>query len=154
MNNIDNLLSWHKSVCNCNQTATCIVIYYRCVIKKQIYHSLSYPRRQSTKSYFVKYTNDRREILFGAIQLFFTYKGSTLALINNYAKKHLFSDVFASSSYHSFLSKYINTFFYLLEENPSSFHYVPIYQILNLCVVFENDDCIILTPVSQAYEHD
>ncbi|CAF3369017.1 unnamed protein product [Rotaria sp. Silwood2] len=114
INNIDELLSWHKRVCDCNQTATCIIIYHRCVIKSQTYHSLSYPKRQSTNSYFVKYTNDRRNTLFGAIELFFTYKDSILALINNYPNKHLFSDVFASSSYHSSLSKYIDTYFYLL----------------------------------------
>ncbi|CAF1368385.1 unnamed protein product [Rotaria sp. Silwood1] len=154
INNIDELLSWHKRVCDCNQIATCIIIYHRCVIKSQTYHSLSYPKRQSTNSYFVKYTNDRRDTLFGAIELFFTYKDSTLALINNYPNEHLFSDVFASSSYHSSLSKYINTYFYLLQAKPSSFHYVPIHKILNICVVFEKDDFIIVTPISQAYEHD
>ncbi|CAF1506310.1 unnamed protein product, partial [Adineta steineri] len=155
INNIEKLLSWHQRVCNCNQPAICIIIYHRSIIRGQTYHSLSYPKRQSSNSFFVKYTNDGRDILFGAIELFFTYKKFTLALINNYPSKHLFFDVFASSSYyHSCLSKYIDMYFYVLQEKPSSFHYIPIHQILNLCVVFKKDNFIVVTPISQAYEHD
>jgi hypothetical protein len=154
MNNIEELSTWHDHVCGCNQTTTCIIIYDRCSIRKQIYHSVFYRQRKSTVSYFVRYTSDGHDSLFGSIQHFFTYQGSSFALINNHSNQKPFSDMFASSCYHSLLSKCINSYFYILQANGSSFHHVPIGKILNLCVVFQQDGFIIVTPISGAYEHD
>ena len=113
MNTIDQLSMWHAHVCGCSHTTTCIVIYHRCIIKNQIYHSLRYPKPQSTISYFVQYSDDCHHTLFGSIEVFFKYKGSTFALIHNYPNLNLFSDIFSSSYYHSFLSRCINKYFYI-----------------------------------------
>ena len=149
----DQLSIWHEHVCGCSHTTTCIVIYHRCIIKNQIYHSLRYPKRQSTISYFVQYNDDCYDTLFGSIEVFFKYKGSTFALIHNYPNRNLFSNTF-SSSYHSFLSRCINKYFYIFQPKSSSFHYVSMEKILNLCIVFEKDQFLIATPISQVFEHD
>ena len=121
MNTIDQLSIWHAHVCGCSHTATCIVIYHRCIIKNQIYHSLRYRKRQSTISYFVQYSDDCHDTLFGSIEVFFKNKGSTFALIHNYPNRNLFSDIFSSSSYHSFLS--ISTFIYFNQSHHCSIMY-------------------------------
>lgn len=154
MNKIKELFTWHENVCGCNETTTCLIIYRRCLIRNQIYHSLHYSKRQSTVSYFVRYTNNDNDLLFGSIEYFFTYKGSSFALINNHLNIKPFSDIFVSSSYHPLLSECINSYFYILQANGSSFHHVPIQNILNLCIVFEDVNSIITTPVFAAYEHD
>jgi hypothetical protein len=154
VNRVEELSTWHESLCGCNQATTCIIMYNRCFIRSQIYHSLNYPKRQSTISYFVRYTNDDSDLLFGSIKHFFTYKCSSFALISNHRSLKPFSDIFASSSYHTLLSQCINSYFYILESNASSHHYVPVQKILNLCVIFEEYDFIIATLIAEAYEHD
>jgi hypothetical protein len=154
ISNIMEILSWHKQICDCNETKTCILIYYRCTIRNQIYHSMNYPKRQSSNSYFVQYTMDGDDSLFGSILYFFTHKGSTYALMHNYSTVKPFSDIFESSIYYSSLLKCIDSYFYILQANGSSFHYVPIQKILNMCVIFQKDNFIIVTPISDVYEHD
>ena len=154
VNSIEELVMWHNDVCGCNQITTCIILYYRCVIKSEIYHSLNYPKRQSSISYFVQYTYHGHDSLFGSIEHFLTYKGSTFAFINNYPIRRPFSEIFASSEYHLLLSKCINSFFYILEANAPSLHYVPIHNISCLCVLFQKENFIIATPISEGYEHD
>ena len=78
MNSIDQLSIWQVHVCGCSHTTTCIAIYHRCRIKNQ---TLRYPKCQSTISYFVQYSDDCYDTLFGSIEVFFKYKGSTFALI-------------------------------------------------------------------------
>ena len=153
INSVEQLTMWHEHVCECDQPTTCITIFNRCIIKSKTYHSLSYTNRQSTISYFVQYFNDNQNTLFGSIELFFTYKGSSFALINYHSAKHLFSDVFRSTPYYYILSKCIYMYFYILQSKSSSFHYVPIQNILNLCIVFENYNLLIVTPISKCYEH-
>ena len=150
----DQLSIWHEHVCGCSHTTTCIAIYHRCIIKNQIYHSLRYPKLQSTISYFVQYSDDCYDTLFGSIEVFFKYKGSTFALIHNYPNRNLFSDIFSSSYYDSFLSKCINKYFYIFQPKSSSFHYVSMEKILNLYIVFEKDQFLIATAISQVFEHD
>jgi hypothetical protein len=154
MNKIEELSTWHENVCGCDETTTCVIVYRRCLIRNQIYHSLHYSKRQSTVSYFVQYTTNDHDSLFGSIKYFFTYKGSSFALINNHPSLKQFSDIFISSSYHALLSECINSYFYIIGTNGSSFHHVPMQKILNLCIVFKEDDFIIVTPISAAHEHD
>jgi hypothetical protein len=88
------------------------------------------------------------------LNTFFTYKGSSFALIRNHQSQKLFSYMFASSSYHSLISKFIDSYFHILQSDGSTFHHVPIQRILNLCIVFQKDSFIIVIPISNAYEHD
>ncbi|CAM4829295.1 unnamed protein product [Rotaria magnacalcarata] len=154
INIVEKLIMWHEHECGCNQATTCTKIYNRCIINGTMYHSLGYTKRQSTMSYFVKYTNNDHSILFGSIELFFKYKDFNFALINHHINQKLFSDIFSSTSYHSLLSKCINSYYYILQSKASLCHYVPVHHILNLCVVFEKENFIIVTPISRGYEHD
>ncbi|CAF2156524.1 unnamed protein product [Rotaria magnacalcarata] len=154
INIVEKLIMWHEHERGCNQATTCTKIYNRCIINGTMYHSLGYTKRQSTMSYFVKYTNNDHSILFGSIELFFKYKDFNFALINHHINQKLFSDIFSSTSYHSLLSKCINSYYYILQSKASLCHYVPVHHILNLCVVFEKENFIIVTPISRGYEHD
>ena len=65
---------------------------------------------------------------------------NTFVLINNHLNLQPFSNIFASSFYHSLLLKCIYSYLYVLEANTVSYHHVPIQKISNLCIVFQEHD--------------
>ncbi|CAF2855212.1 unnamed protein product [Rotaria sp. Silwood2] len=142
--------SVHTSLCHCHDLNQCIKFYRRFRNKKQIvYHSLAYTKRQSSVSYFVKYNS-----LFGIIITFMSCDDKQYAIIKRHAVKKKFSDYFVSSPYHSLLSKPIDTFFFVLEKQSLQFDVVDVYSSLDMCIVIEEDDCFIVSPLSIYHEHD
>jgi hypothetical protein len=119
-----------------------------------VYHSLIYPRRGSTLSYFVQYSKDCEENLFGIVELFFTCNNKSYALIHNHSVKHLFTDVLLSSKYHFVLLKVLDMYFYVLHRTSTFCDIVTIDSITNLCIIFTFDDSLVVTPLSSSYEHD
>jgi hypothetical protein len=151
---IDKLTLYHQTLCGCAQMSLCIVVYRRCMINNQCYHSLLYTKRQSTVSYFVSYIDDHGRVSFGSIELYFTCGGKAFALIDHHPVRYPFSDNFLSTSYYPLLSNLIDVFFHVLEPKSSTFHCVPTGNVSNFCIVFEGDQSLIVTPVSTAFEHD
>ena len=135
----------------------CLTAFRRCTIQQQVYHSLHYKRRQKSVSYIVRYCheNDSTVHLFGKITMFFKCITSTYALIQQYPRYCLFSDLLHSSSYHKLLYKSVNHLFYVVSK-----HCLPtcepvlVSRILDHCIIFDCTDYHIVTPVSSYDEHD
>ncbi|CAF1285776.1 unnamed protein product [Rotaria sordida] len=142
--------SVHASICQCQVLNQCIKFYRRFRHKNQIiFHSLAYTKRQSSVSYFVKYNS-----LFGSIITFMSCNDKQYAIIKRYPIKKLFSDYFVSSPYYGRLMKPLDTFFFVLEKVSFQFDLVDVYSSLYMCVVIEEDDCLIVSPISVYHEHD
>ncbi|CAM2728584.1 unnamed protein product [Rotaria socialis] len=148
------LLKTHNDLCFCDNANQCIRIYRRHRIDAMIYHSLIYHRRGSSKSYFVQYSKDNDKNLFGEIELFFTCNNKNYALIHNHSSKHLFTDYFLSSKYHSILLKALNMYFYVLNLTSTCRDVITVDNISNMCIVFTFCDSLVVTPLSCSYEHD
>jgi hypothetical protein len=141
-------------LCDCRQYSLCVAIYRRCKIKRRVYHSLLYVKRQSTISYFVEYVDDKQKKCYGSVKLFFTCRGRAFALINHHPSHRMFSDFFSSSRYHPVLSKCIDVYFHFLTTGSSFLDCISIDGIVNICIIFETADGLIVTPLSTGYEHD
>ncbi|CAF4578955.1 unnamed protein product, partial [Rotaria socialis] len=75
------IIQHHLTVCNCGNFDQCLRIYRRCVIDKNVYHSLIYTRRNSTISFLVQYYTNQGDPSFGKIRYFFTSNNKTYAII-------------------------------------------------------------------------
>jgi hypothetical protein len=97
----------HRRLCGCNDLDRCIVIYRRCIVREQLYHSLIYHRSPKSISYFVQYSIDESmdQVNFGAIQCFVTLSDKPFALMRHHPMKHLYSDHFKSSKYYRSLKE-------------------------------------------------
>ncbi|CAF3352287.1 unnamed protein product [Rotaria sp. Silwood2] len=64
----------HNSECSCRPINRCLTAFRRCVVHRQVYHSMHYKRRQKSIGYFVRYChiNDRSIHLFSKIIMFFS----------------------------------------------------------------------------------
>ncbi|CAF2085091.1 unnamed protein product [Rotaria magnacalcarata] len=119
------------------------------MILRIIYHSLIYKKRQLSVSYFVKYGS-----LFGTIMTFIACNGKQYALIKRYEVKNLFSNCFVSSKYYSLLLISIDEFFFVLEKTSSQVDVVDAYSSLDICIVIEEVDSFVVSPMSAYHEHD
>lgn len=150
----DQCFRYHASYCGCTEPDHCVSIYERCVIRKKMYHSLIYVRRNSTISYFVQYRCGGTNFNFGKIQFFFTSKQETFALIEDQVMEKHFSDFFSSSPYYHILRKPIDSFYFVLSSKSSALRCIPVSSIENHCLCFEFLNSNIVTPLSLCYEHD
>lgn len=140
----------HSSICDCNNIINCIQFYRRFRNEKEVvYHSLAYKKRQSSISYFIKYAN-----LFGSIMVFMCCNGKEYAVINRHMLKSRFSDHFISSYYYNILSKPIDSFFFVLDKVSNRFDVIDLQNSMEMCIVIEEDDCFIVSPLSVYHEHD
>ncbi|CAF3190019.1 unnamed protein product, partial [Rotaria socialis] len=78
------IIQHHLTVCNCGNFDQCLRIYRRCVIDKNVYHSLIYTRRNSTISFLVQYYTNQGDPSFGKIRYFFTSNNKTYAVIDHH----------------------------------------------------------------------
>jgi hypothetical protein len=142
--------SIHTKICNCHDFNKCMKFYRRFKNKKQIvYHSLAYTRRQSSISFFIKYGT-----LFGSIITFMSCNDKQYAIIKRYSTKKRFSDYFSSSVYYKLLSKSIDVFFFVLEKSSFQLDVIDIHSSMQICIVIEEDDCFIVSPLLVYHEHD
>lgn len=140
----------HTSICDCKNLDTCIRFYRRYRNKDNvIFHSLSYNKRQLSISFFVKYGS-----LFGSILTFMNCNNKKYAIIKRYPIKKLFSECFISSIYYGLLSKSVDQFFFILDKVASQFDIVDIHSSFDMCIVIEEEDCYVVSPLSSYYEHD
>jgi hypothetical protein len=150
-----NLVSaFHGTTCCCNDQTNCIQLLRRCQIQRKTLHSLAYMKRGSSVSYFVEYHDDQRRNLFGAVRIFFKCCDRSYCIIEKHSNRGLFSDRFASSPYHSLLRKTLDVFFHSLSLQPSSVAIVGVTNVIDMCLVFEDNQSLIATPLSSSYEHD
>ena len=150
----DDVHQHHISSCGCEEPHQCMVIFRRCVIDGKMFHSLIYTRRGSTVSYFVQYRHHFNDKSFGKIRFFFSLNQETFALIENHPPQAQFSEFLSNSLYCQLLSKPIDSFYFVLSNESSSTHCVPVNCIENHCIVFERPNCILVTPLSICHEHD
>jgi hypothetical protein len=150
----DDVNQHNISFCGCDEPGQCMAIFRRCVIDGKMFHSLIYTRRGSTISYFVRYRHHLNDNLFGKIRFFFSMNQETFALIENHPLQAKFSEFVSHSTYYQLLSKSIDSFYFVLSNESSSMHCVPVNCIENHCIVFERLDCILVTPLSICHEHD
>jgi hypothetical protein len=150
----NDVYQYHLIICGCDKLHQCVLVYRRCIIDQQLFHSLIYSRRNSTVSYFVQYRGAQNQTLFGKIRFFFALKNQTFAFIEHHSVKKQFSDFFSSASYHDLLCKSVDYFFYVLHPQFLSTQCVPITEIEKHCIIFEMEDQIIVTPLSVYNEHD
>jgi hypothetical protein len=151
---VDDMALHHASLCGCSDLDQCMVLFRRCVIKKRMFHSLIYVRRNSAVSYFMLYRRYEADLSFGKIRVFFTFNEETFALIEHHRMRNSFSEFLALSPYYEVLSKPIDFFYFVLHRKSSSVHCVSINSIENHCIVNEMHDCLIVTPLSSCNEHD
>lgn len=144
------ILDFHNQYCDCSDTNTCIKYYRRFKSKQHIiYHSLAYTKRQSSVSYFIKYGS-----LFGAIIVFFRCSGRQYAIVRRHSIKTKFSDYFMASNYYDILSKSIDSFFYVLENLSYYVDVIDVNSITDMCILMEDEDTYIVSPISGSHEHD
>jgi hypothetical protein len=140
----------HASLCNCNDLANCLKFYRRYRNKNlNIYHSLSYAKRQSSVSYFIKYGSS-----YGSIVTFFSCNKKAYAVIQRYSMKNLFSEYITSSPYHNILSKSMDSFFVVLNDVSTEFDIIGVQNVMDMCIVIEQKGSLVVTPLSAVYEHD
>lgn len=151
---VDDMALHHTCICGCSDPDQCMVLFRRCVIKKRMFHSLMYFRRNSAVSYFVLYRRYKSDLSFGKIRVFFTFNREAFAFIEHHRMRNKFSEFLALSPYHEVLSKPIDCFYFVLHQKSSSLHCVCINSIENHCIVNEVNDCLIVTPLSSYNEHD
>jgi hypothetical protein len=146
----------HKQLCDCKQINDCINIYRRFIINQQMYHSLLYNKRGRSISYFVQYFTDQTCPKFGTIEFFLTIRsqGKSYACINEYRIQQKYSSYFKDSKYFHVLKTPLDVFFFVLENHPSERNFVCIELIKRHCIVFQINNCVIVTPVSTYNEHD
>jgi hypothetical protein len=147
---------FHDRLCDCKQVRECFSIYRRFIINQQMFHSLIYNKRGRSISYFVQYLLDRTDPQFGTIEFFFTLesKKKSYAVIHEYRVKQKYSSYFNKSKYFHLLRKPLDSLFFVLENHPMEKNVVCTDLIKKHCIVFEMNDCKIVTPVSTYYEHD
>ena len=140
----------HEKCCGCWDTKNCIQFYRRFRNQRQIvYHSLAYTKRQSSMSYFVKYGS-----FFGAIIVFIHCNGKQYAIINRYSIKKKFSDYLISSNYYNVLLKSIDSFFFVLEKQSHHVDITDIISITDMCILIEEENSFVVSPISSSHEHD
>lgn len=144
----------HSKCCSCSSVFDCVRIFRRCRIHQQVYHSSIYSRSRKSNSCFVQY-RDEAQLKYGHIELFFSLKDQTYALIHHHPRISAFSDRFKSSTYYSLLKDSVDYFFSVLQREPSSpIECVPINAVETHVIVFESRDYLITTSVINQYEHD
>lgn len=147
----------HFDLCGiCDNINNCFTIYRRFIIRQQIYHSLIYNKRQTSKSYFVQYlfNNDINEQRFGIINYFFTYLTQAFAVVQYYPRRSLYSDCFKQSIYFSLLKNPLDSLFFVLEKHHLQTDIVNVDWISSHCIVIEMENSLFVTPVSSYNEHD
>ena len=152
----DYAYNYHAQLCDCTEPNQCLIIYRRCIIREQLYHSLIYKKSSKSVSYFVEYfiNADMKERLYGVIQLFFKCNDKTFALIRRHPIKQLYSDYFKPSKYHKLLKKPLDSLFFILNKNPSRFDLTAAENISKHCIVFDKKYYLLATTVSSYNEHD
>ena len=80
--------------------------------------------------------------------------GKEYAIVNRHMVKSCFSDHFISSYYYHILSKPIDSFFFVLNKVSSRFDVVDINISMEMCIIIEEDDCFVVSPLSVYHEHD
>jgi hypothetical protein len=68
--------------------------------------------------------------------------------------KNRFSDNFISSSYYGILSKSIDSFFFVVDKISLQVDVFEIHNSMEMCIVIEEEDCFIVSPLSVYHEHD
>ena len=145
----------HAKLCTCNYSNKCLIIYRRCVIREEMFHSLLYTRCSKSISYFVEYfVNGSGQHNLGIILYFLTCNSKAFALIERSSIRQKFSDYFKRSRYYNLLKKPLDSFFTILEKKTSIIDLVAIENISKHCIVFDKKDYIIVTTVSSYGEHD
>jgi hypothetical protein len=147
----------HAQVCDCDQPRQCIIIYKRFNDSNgHTFHSMMYSRRGRSISYFTEYRAINKSRRYGAIVLFYSTNNGTksFALIDRYRPKRAFSDHFKKSKYYSRLKAPLDSLFFVLENSSTSRDIIRTDFIVKHCIVFQQDDCKIVTPVSTYDEHD
>lgn len=92
----------HEAFCSCENINGCLSIYKRCIINRNIFHSLLYMKRGRSTSYFVQYRDEQNHFKFGTIKLFFQIASSriTYVLIDRYDVIMKYSSYFKQSKYY------------------------------------------------------
>ena len=148
----------HDKLCGCSEIMKCLMVYRRCVVRNNIFHSLLYKRRVKSNSYFISYwksMNTDINKFYGQIVLFFRHSNVTYAMIQCFPKKKKFSYVFRSSCYYPLLKKPLdNCFSILCRDSPEIFDIVNINNIQKHCIVFDFKQELVVTEISAYHEHD
>ena len=147
----------HAQVCDCAHPRQCITVYKRFNDKNgHTFHSMTYSRCGRSMSYFAEYQSINKHLRYGAIVLFYSTNNGTksFALIDRYPQKRAFSDHFKKSKYYPRLRAPLDSLFFVLENYSTSRDIVSTDSILKHCIVFQQEDCKLVTPVSTYDEHD
>ena len=80
--------------------------------------------------------------------------GKNYAIVKHHAVKSRFSDHFASSKYYESLQEPTDNLFYALEKCSIQIDLVSVENGIDMCIVFEDDDSEIVSPLSVYHEHD
>ena len=80
--------------------------------------------------------------------------GKEYAIINRHMLKNPFSDIFISSSYYEKLSRSIDSLFFVLEKVSGQCDIFDMYHSMEMCIVIEEEECFVVSPLSVYHEHD
>ena len=155
-NDYDDVRKTHATVCICDQVNSCCAIYRRFIIREAMFHSLSYPRRQSSISYFVTYASehDGEDRRFGAIEYFFTCANIGYAAIRQHRVKRPYSDSFKMSGYYFLLRKPLDSLYFVLDKSHFELVIVRTDLISSHCIVVEKTAHLLVAPFTSYSEHD
>ena len=149
------VMDLHRDLCGCHSLKTCLRGFKRYLAHQKCFHSLSYGRRQTSVSYFVRCRNEQSNFLFGKIVIFFMLNTQTYSLMQLYPLQDHFSDFFRGSKSYFLLQKPLGRFFYRLSSLPlKDLVVVPVDNVLDHVIVFEQSKHFIATPVSSYNEHN
>jgi hypothetical protein len=157
LNDYTIILEYHKKTCICLDPFSCISVYRRCLIRSQMFHSITYNKRGKSNSYFISYHKSGNNHIkyFGRIILFFSFFNNNYALLQHHDQNENFSCLFKASPYFVILEKPLDKLFSLTSREPANlFDIVPINQVIKHCITFEFQQQLIVTEVSAYHEHD
>jgi hypothetical protein len=86
--------------------------------------------------------------------VFMSCNDKQYAIIKRNPIRRRFSDFFVSSAYYSILNEPVDAFFFVLEKASFHFDVVDLESSMEMCIVVEDDDCFVVSPISVHHEHD
>lgn len=150
------IIEFHSRICRCGRIGRCCILFRRCIINQQIFHSLLFVRRQTSVSYFVTYSgmDDVPSIRFGVIECYFICCSKSYAVIKHHRTRHKASDFVKFSCYYELLKKPLDRLYYVLENVSDQIDIIEVSRIMNHCIVVDKVDYLFVSIVLSYHEHD
>jgi hypothetical protein len=133
-----------------------IICSHRAILNHRTYHSKNYKLKRDSNSYTIRFFQNNEE-KFGEILEFLNINGKIFAKVNEFIISSDLNNFFPKSSgyfYSILMTKVLIRFYKLIISTSPQISFIKGSDIVCKCIVFSNDNQLILTPIIYEYEHD